>query len=56
VARERNTSRVISDLLAFLRDSPTPFHAVASARSRLDAAGFRALRETDAWDARPGGG
>jgi aspartyl aminopeptidase len=41
---------VISDLLAFLRDSPTPFHAVASACSRLDAAGFRALRETDEWD------
>ena len=47
---------MISDLLAFLRDSPTPFHAVASARSRLDAAGFRALRETDAWDDLPGGG
>ncbi|HEY4177901.1 MAG TPA: M18 family aminopeptidase [Kofleriaceae bacterium] len=44
-----------TDLLAFLRDSPTPFHAVASARSRLDAAGFRMLRETDAWDDLAGG-
>lgn len=47
---------VTSDLLAFLGDSPTPFHAVASARARLEAAGFRALRETDAWDDLAGGG
>ncbi|CAN5768221.1 M18 family aminopeptidase [soil metagenome] len=44
-----------TDLLAFLRDSPTPFHAVASARSRLEAVGFHALRETDAWDNLPSG-
>jgi aspartyl aminopeptidase len=47
---------VIADLLAFLESSPTPFHAVASARARLDAAGFHALRETDAWESLPGGG
>ncbi len=44
-----------ADLLAFLEASPTPFHAVASACVRLDAAGFRALRETDAWDHLAGG-
>ncbi|CAN5554077.1 M18 family aminopeptidase [soil metagenome] len=49
-------SGVIADLLAFLESSPTPFHAVASARARLDAAGFRELRETDAWEHLAGGG
>ncbi|HVK77192.1 MAG TPA: M18 family aminopeptidase [Kofleriaceae bacterium] len=41
---------MVDDLLAFLRLSPTPFHAVAQARARLDAAGFRALDERDRWD------
>ena len=44
-----------ADLLAFIEASPTPFHAVASACARLDVAGFRALRETDAWDNLGGG-
>lgn len=42
---------VLSDLLAFLGDSPTPFHAVASATARLAAAGFAPLAETDDWSA-----
>ncbi len=41
---------VLDDLLAFLRDSPTPFHAVASALSRLTAAGFTTIAESDAWE------
>ncbi len=40
---------VLADLLAFLGDSPTPFHAVASASARLAAAGFRPIAETDDW-------
>ena len=40
---------VLADLLAFLGDSPTPFHAVASALSRLEAAGFTRIAETDDW-------
>lgn len=43
------TDPVLADLLAFLGDSPTPFHAVTSAVSRLEAAGFRAIAETDDW-------
>lgn len=43
------TDPVLADLLAFLRDSPTPFHAVESALTRLEAAGFRRLREGEAW-------
>ncbi len=41
---------VLTDLLAFLRDSPTPFHAVASALARLSAAGFQSVAEADAWE------
>ena len=42
------------DLLAFLRDSPTPFHAVSEAKARLK--GFRALSMKDSWSAlEPGG-
>ena len=46
---------ILSDLLAFLGDSPTPFHAVASAMSRLQGAGFKPIAETDAWDNLPPG-
>jgi aspartyl aminopeptidase len=42
------------DLLAFIEASPTPFHCVAEARRRLEAAGFRALDERDAWSSAPG--
>ena len=45
-----------ADLLAFLRDSPTPFHAVHEATRRLSAVGFRALDETASWaNLAPGG-
>jgi aspartyl aminopeptidase len=40
---------VASDLLEFIRLSPTPYHAVASAIARLRAAGFTALGATDSW-------
>lgn len=43
------------DLLQFIDASPSPWHAVSSAVARLEAAGFSALRETEAWALRPGG-
>ncbi|MFC9652820.1 MULTISPECIES: M18 family aminopeptidase [unclassified Streptomyces] len=43
------------DLISFLTASPTPYHAVANAAERLEKAGFRQLRETDAWDGSAGG-
>ena len=40
---------LLTDLVSFLGDSPTPFHAVENARARLRAAGFVTLQETDDW-------
>lgn len=37
------------DLLKFLNSSPTPWHAVATMKARLDAAGFEELDERDDW-------
>ncbi|ULG70838.1 M18 family aminopeptidase [Marinobacterium sediminicola] len=43
-------------LKAFLDASPTPFHAVVSMAQRLDAAGYRALHESEDWVLEPGQG
>jgi len=43
------------DLFDFLKNSPTPYHAVEQVAQRLDAAGFEALDEGDAWNLTPGG-
>jgi aspartyl aminopeptidase len=42
-------------LIDFLKASPTPFHATASLALRLEAAGYQALDERDAWHTEPGG-
>lgn len=42
-------------LLAFIHESPTAFHAVASIRAQLDREGFTYLPEGAAWEVRPGG-
>ncbi|WP_010629234.1 M18 family aminopeptidase [Halomonas sp. KM-1] len=41
-------------LLEFLNRSPTPWHAVSAMAERLDAAGFRRLDESQAWEVSPG--
>ncbi|MFI6693573.1 M18 family aminopeptidase [Streptomyces sp. NPDC050433] len=43
------------DLMTFLAASPTPYHAVANAATHLEKAGFRQVRETDAWEGTAGG-
>ncbi|KAK7265577.1 hypothetical protein RJT34_33198 [Clitoria ternatea] len=45
---------VVSDLIAFLNASPTPFHAVEEAKKRLRSAGFEQLRERETWKLKPG--
>ncbi len=42
------------DLCAFIDASPTPFHAASEVARRLDAAGFSALDEREAWKLAPG--
>ena len=39
----------VDDLLTFIDQSPTPYHAVATATARLEAAGYRRLNEADRW-------
>ena len=49
------TDAVLSDLLAFLGESPTPYHATFAVAKRLLAAGFQPLHEADDWGALPAG-
>ena len=51
-ADTQNPSR---ELLDFLDDSPTPWHAVASAEAQLRASGFVRLEETARWQLATGG-
>ncbi len=44
----------VSDLLAYLDRSPTPYHAAREAALRLSAAGFREVNEQDLWNLSPG--
>ena len=44
----------VVDLLSFIDRSPTPYHAVAESISRLQVAGYRAIREDEVWDLAPG--
>ena len=44
----------VSDLLAFLDASPSPYHAVAEAARRLERGGFSRRDERDGWQLGPG--
>ncbi|PKS10212.1 hypothetical protein jhhlp_001962 [Lomentospora prolificans] len=48
---------VAKDFVRFVNDSPTPYHAVASAAARLQKAGFVHIKEKDPWvsEIKPGG-
>ncbi|WP_461482787.1 M18 family aminopeptidase, partial [Porticoccus sp.] len=50
-----SSQRFNQQLLDFIHQSPTPFHAVRNLRAALDAAGFTPLPEEDAWQVQPGG-
>src|SRR6187431_1232291 len=41
-------------MLTFIDASPSPFHACATAAASLEAAGFTALEEPEAWPTAPG--
>lgn len=52
--RTRALSFSAPDLIRYLDASPSPWHAIAAARARLEAAGFRERSEADRWDVAPG--
>lgn len=41
-------------LLQYIEQSPSPWHAVETTRTHLDAAGFQQLHERDSWNMTPG--
>ncbi|KAL4870831.1 hypothetical protein BDV12DRAFT_184195 [Aspergillus spectabilis] len=53
----KNLKQPALDFLSFVNASPTPFHAVHSAKSLLANAGFQEIKEKDSWAStcRPGG-
>ncbi|KAF5729415.1 aspartyl aminopeptidase [Tripterygium wilfordii] len=46
---------IVGDLLDYLNESWTQFHATAEAKRQLLASGFHLLNENDEWDLKPGG-
>lgn len=48
-----NASVINQELLPFLQQSPSPFHATASMLRMLTAAGFEQLHEEDSWQLQP---
>ena len=44
----------VQGMLDYLNESWTAYHAVASAKTRLLAAGFAEISERDAWHLQPG--
>ena len=49
------STETATDLAAFIDASPSPYHAVAAAASRLESAGFGEVRETGDWSDLPEG-
>ena len=48
--------QTIERLMAYIQNSPSPYHAVASAAALLDGAGFTRLEEGESWALEPGKG
>ena len=44
-----NDKKSVHDLLEFIDNSPTPFHAVEEMKSKLIGQGYSELKESDAW-------
>ena len=50
-----NQAQFNAGLLAFLDQSPTPFHATENLTGALNSAGFERLEERAAWQLQSGG-
>ncbi|KAL9419276.1 hypothetical protein AB3S75_037102 [Citrus x aurantiifolia] len=55
IAQSSSSSSIVGDLLDYLNESWTPFHATAEAKRLLIDAGFELLNENDEWELKPGG-
>lgn len=49
IGTTQTTTDFNQQLLSFLAESPTPFHAVQAMATRLEAQGFTRLLETESW-------
>ncbi|XP_078434780.1 Zn-dependent exopeptidases superfamily protein [Wolffia australiana] len=54
-AKYDDSPSIVTDLLDYLNESWTQFHATAEAKRQLLASGFILLNENDNWDLKPGG-
>ena len=52
---EKDQQKFAEDLLQYLNDSPTAYHAVENGAAILRAHGFTQLKETDRWSLKKGG-
>ncbi|KAK0591716.1 hypothetical protein LWI29_006866 [Acer saccharum] len=55
IPQVKTNGSIVGDLLDYLNESWTPFHATAEAKRHLIAAGFHLLNENDEWELKPGG-
>ncbi|XP_073223901.1 probable aspartyl aminopeptidase isoform X1 [Cicer arietinum] len=53
--RKSESISIVNDLLDYLNESWTHFHATAEAKRQLIAAGFHLLDENEEWNLKPGG-
>jgi aspartyl aminopeptidase len=54
ISKATNHERFNDDLVEFLKQSPTPFHAVSNMAGLLLEQGFNRLEESQVWDIGPG--
>ncbi|MQL96281.1 hypothetical protein Taro_028956 [Colocasia esculenta] len=54
-AKAGSSQSIVGDLLDYLNESWTQFHATAEAKRQLLASGFHLLNENEEWDVKPGG-
>ena len=46
---------IAKEMLQFLKESPTAFHAVQTMQKELEKNGYKRLRESEKWEIAPGG-
>lgn len=52
---DKKAEKFAVDLLQYLNDSPTAYHAVENGAALLKSGGFQELKETESWSLQEGG-